>query len=213
MIRLKSVSKESVKREEHHLKSNRRRYVRSNQYIQLLCVYKKRAIYFMFFLKINLMGLEILVADDNEEINSAYIKILGKRGHNVLCTENGLQCFKVYKETLENLKRNQLKHNPFDLILTDYAMPKVDGVNLVKAILKLMPTQRIIFSTAYPDDACYASFKKQVEIELLKKPFDLDTLIEAVERKNTQNVSKSIEKEIIETIENSKKSVYSWVYS
>lgn len=155
------------------------------------------------------MGLSILVAEDNDEILGTYQKILSMRGHTVQITSNGLKCFEVYKKNIEDLNIKNSKLNPFDIVLTDYAMPKIDGMKLARAILKLRPTQRIICSTAYPHDVRLETLRSKANVELLKKPFSLQELIDAVERKMTEK----IDLEPANTIENaaSKMSVKSWV--
>lgn len=67
-------------------------------------------------------ALEILIAEDDDVGSMAIQAFLKKRGHRVLCVEDG-------KEALEAL---QLRH--FDCLFTDIAMPNMDGSELVRRI-------------------------------------------------------------------------------
>jgi hypothetical protein len=61
-------------------------------------------------------------------------------------------------------------------------MPVMDGLQAAKLILKLQPSQRIIFASAYAEDTLLASVKKlRMVVELLQKPFTIDILIHTVE--------------------------------
>jgi CheY-like chemotaxis protein len=68
-------------------------------------------------------------------------------------TDNGEDCLKVYPEQLHDLslKTNgsNLFHQPFDAVIQDYNMPRINGMEVAKEILVVNPHQRIIFASAY----------------------------------------------------------------
>jgi CheY-like chemotaxis protein len=74
---------------------------------------------------------------------------------------------------------------PFDLVILDYKMPKLDGLQVAWQILSLVPDQRIIFASAYGKDALVGLIKafKQA-IQLLQKPVNTKTLIDTVENRH-----------------------------
>ena len=77
----------------------------------------------------------ILCVDDNEQLLSVRKVILETRGYRVLACTNGREALDVFKQ------------GGIDLVLTDLAMPEVDGVELIDSVKNLAPgTPAILFS-------------------------------------------------------------------
>ena len=74
---------------------------------------------------------KILVADDNEIILRVVRNILETGGYLVVTAENGLEALRL-----------ALQEKP-DLIVTDYLMPKMDGITLVKKLKAQLRTRYI----------------------------------------------------------------------
>lgn len=127
------------------------------------------------------MPLKILIAEDNPKIMNAYVSVLTKRGHRVTTASDGEQAIGKYKSEL-NLK-NVKDHFPFDLVIVDQSMPNKDGATLAGEILDLRPNQRILFATAHEDQMIKNFDKIRRGVEVLNKPFSLQTLIKNVETK------------------------------
>jgi DNA-binding NtrC family response regulator len=70
----------------------------------------------------------------------------------------------------------------YDVVILDYSMPGMNGMEVAKEILNADPRQRIIFASAYVRDTLEHSVKelKQV-VELMQKPFTLKQLTDTVE--------------------------------
>ena len=154
--------------------------------------------------------MRILIAEDDLDIAKLYKKALEKNKHEVVLTSNGSDCFKNYLTTLKNVaseskhqsKADAAKTNidslrnsktkfrevansntsPYDVVILDYRMPGVNGMEVAKEILNADPNQRIIFASAYVKETLENSVKdlKQV-VELLQKPFALKQLTDTVE--------------------------------
>lgn len=58
---------------------------------------------------------------------------------------------------------------PFDVVVLDYRMPKKDGLQVAKEILKLNPKQRIIFASAYVKETLVESVKQLNQVVELTK--------------------------------------------
>ena len=132
-------------------------------------------------------SMHILVAEDEEPISETYLIALEDRGHIVTLTSNGDEALKEYKKRFnvyapDKKKRMQDGTFPFDTVILDYRMPKKDGLEVAKEILEINPNQRIIFASAYVQATLMEAVKglKRV-VELLPKPFELDTLIDTIE--------------------------------
>lgn len=121
--------------------------------------------------------MRILVAEDERDILFQYERALEGNGHSVTATTNGEECLKVYMAEMQ-------KGGTFDVVVLDHRMPKMDGMEVARHILAANPKQRIIFASAYVKETLVESVKqlKQV-VELLQKPFDLDTLVDTIEDK------------------------------
>ncbi|MDQ3839693.1 MAG: response regulator [Thermoproteota archaeon] len=131
--------------------------------------------------------MRVLIAEDDKDTALLFKKALEKRGHNVTITHNGEDCLKVYHEELQNIRlRTDLSERlqPFDAVVLDYKMPRINGMDVAKEILAVNQHQRIIFASAYVKETLVDSIKqlKQV-VELMQKPFGQDALIDTIEDK------------------------------
>lgn len=125
------------------------------------------------------LHLRILIAEDEERIVESYKLMLEDRGHTVVVTNNGKACVDSYIGELNKASAGDL---PFDVVLLDYRMPIMDGMEAAKNILSLRPEQRIIFASAYLKETLLDSLRQLNRIiELLSKPFSLLELVEVVE--------------------------------
>ena len=127
--------------------------------------------------------MKILIAEDNQFTVNQYSKILEKNGHDVTITNDGVECLDKYKEKL--CEFDSLDAHPFDVVILDNNMPKKNGAEVAKSILDEKPDQRIIFASAYDIDSLFRvpdNLKESVEI--LEKPFSLNTMLIKIEKKS-----------------------------
>src|ERR687885_2119576 len=111
--------------------------------------------------------MKILLAEDNQEISTLYNIMLRPRGHRVTVTNNGEECLQVYHRELQNvtLNTNPSDHvQPFDAVILDYKMPKINGIEVAKEILAVNPHQRIIFASAYVKETLLDTIKSLKQI-------------------------------------------------
>ena len=131
--------------------------------------------------------MKLLLAEDDKDTATLYNVALGARGHQVTITNNGQECLDVYHKELQNVTLNTdaSKHiQPFDAVILDYKMPKINGMEVAKEILALNSHQRIIFASAYVKETLIDSIQQLNQIvEPLQKPFSGDTLIDTIEDK------------------------------
>jgi CheY-like chemotaxis protein len=107
----------------------------------------------------NLTGMKVLLAEDGKDTATLYNMALEERGHQVTITNNGQDCLEVYHKKLQNVTLNTdpSKHvQPFDAVILDYKMPKINGMEVAKEILAVNSHQRIIFASAQVKETEYA---------------------------------------------------------
>jgi signal transduction histidine kinase/CheY-like chemotaxis protein len=123
-------------------------------------------------------GLSILVAEDNE-INALLMRsLLTRLGHRTVVTTNG-------EQALESWLASDAAGTPFDLVLMDIQMPRLDGIEAAKRIRALEAGQRVrrtpilaLTANTLVEDR-YACFEAGMDGFLLK-PLDREKLEEAL---------------------------------
>ena len=132
--------------------------------------------------------MKILVAEDDYDIALTYEKALESKNYQTTITSNGEDCLKVYNDEMHKRTVNTISNlsndPPFDIVLLDYVMPQINGLDVAKEILSINPHQRIIFASAYVQETLEESVKCLNKIvELIQKPFSIDKLINTLEDK------------------------------
>jgi len=159
-------------------------------------------------------SMQVLIAEDDLDIATLYKKALEKRKHDVVITTNGEDCLKKYLDALHHMTfgvslptlsmprmpatrmdpglsstgssafRSVNKSAPYDVVILDYSMPSINGMDVAKEILAINSHQRVIFASAYVKETLEHSIKqlKQV-VELIQKPFELSKLVDTIEDK------------------------------
>jgi CheY-like chemotaxis protein len=132
--------------------------------------------------------LKILVADDEGDCAMLYQRVLQGRGHDVVVTESGEECLKIYSEFLHKARTapgTKLPTQPFDAIILDYNIPDRNGLEIASEILSLSPHQRIIIVSAYLKDTVLQSIRQlHAAVEVMEKPISNDSLVQRVEDTN-----------------------------
>ena len=106
----------------------------------------------------------ILVIDDEPDICELFEQVLGTEGYTVLSAHNGL----------EGVACNTEK-NP-DVIILDLKMPKMDGIETLKAIRKTDPEVTVIILTGYGSAKTIRDALDLNVYEYISKPFENDTI-------------------------------------
>jgi CheY-like chemotaxis protein len=131
--------------------------------------------------------MNILVAEDERDIALLYKKALEGRNHRVTVTSNGEDCLKNYHDVFQEITSSGMcitKHFqlPFDVVLLDYKMPQINGLEVAKEILAVNSHQRIIFASAYVKETLEKIIKQLKHVvELIQKPFTIMKLIDTIE--------------------------------
>ncbi len=139
--------------------------------------------------------MNILVAEDDEHVAKMYQTVLESRNHAVVIASDGTECVYIYKSHLEGAYPG---YEPFDVVIMDYRMTSMDGLDAAKRILALRPEQYIIFITAFVREtlrACVRELGKVVCI--FEKPFAPLKLVDLLEDDFMFDEMKSLNKSVM----------------
>lgn len=106
----------------------------------------------------------VMIVEDDPAIRRLYSFLLSNSGYNVIEAEDGEEALQQYET------------NPCDLIITDMNMPKMGGMDLVKALREKGHKVHIIMVTAYGTPETEKMAKNLGADEYIAKPFDFEEL-------------------------------------
>jgi signal transduction histidine kinase/CheY-like chemotaxis protein len=109
--------------------------------------------------------LTLLFVDDDFLISLSTAALLEDLGHDVIKASSGPAALDVLNSG-----------KPIDLLITDYAMPGMTGVQLAEAARKLRPDLPILLATGYADLPARA----KIELPRLSKPYQQNQLAEQI---------------------------------
>jgi DNA-binding NtrC family response regulator len=110
----------------------------------------------------------VLVVDDEPAVTFALESMLQLRGDTAVAAGSGEQAL----AQLEGV----------DVVVTDFAMPGMDGLELLRAIRERDPTLPVILLTAQGSEKLAVRAIRSGAYEYVTKPFDVDELSTALER-------------------------------
>ena len=114
------------------------------------------------------MPKRILLVDDEPDILTTVQAILESSipGVEVDCAPSG-------RVALDLLQRAR-----FDLVVTDYRMPGMDGAELVGRMRAAWPGMRVVMLTAFVDESTLKEIERRAPgLEILPKPLDIDAFL------------------------------------
>ncbi|MCA9731683.1 MAG: response regulator [Deferribacteres bacterium] len=112
----------------------------------------------------------ILIVDDEKAILEMMAETVSRWGYNPIVADNG-------EAALEKIHNTAI-----DLLLTDFRLPKHDGIELVKEMKEVDPSAKVILFTGYSGlNNAIDAFKAGVS-DYLIKPVDLAELHEKIEQ-------------------------------
>ncbi len=113
---------------------------------------------------------KILIVDDEEGIRES-LKLILEEHYELIVTDNGEQAL----ECLKNDKN-------IGLVLMDIKMPKVNGLDVLKAMKAAHPKLNIIMVTGYKSVETAAEASKLGACGYIVKPFKSEEILESVKR-------------------------------
>ncbi|MBF0627574.1 MAG: response regulator [Magnetococcales bacterium] len=116
----------------------------------------------------------ILVVDDDESFRVYLVTLLTQAGHTVLEADNGQTALERFASA------------PVELIITDIFMPKMDGIDLLAALVNNRPLVKVIAISGG-----YKAMNPRLTLEMaqsfgamdiITKPFQAGTVLQKVTR-------------------------------
>ena len=112
--------------------------------------------------------MRILIADDDESLRELLTMLLTRCGHEVVATKDGEEAYIAYL------------NGTFDAVVTDYQMPRKNGIVLIMGIRTVNPEQKCILVTGTPPDADDLSRWQKISgaFPVLQKPYRNEALLD-----------------------------------
>jgi DNA-binding NtrC family response regulator len=124
----------------------------------------------------------VLVVDDENIVCNSCKRILTQKGYNVDVALSG-------EEAL-----NKVKGNGFDVVIADWKMEGMDGIEVAKRIKKENPKIAVVMITGYPSVETSIQAMRTGISDYVPKPFTPDELYDAMTRalEKRRTVSKDL---------------------
>ena len=121
--------------------------------------------------------VRILFVDDDDALVQLNQQRLSRLGYDVVATTSSTDALEIFRR----------EPDAFDLVVTDYAMPDLTGLDLAAELLKAKPTIPIILCTGYVGAISPESVRDAGIKDLLLKPLGKNEAAEAICRVLTRN--------------------------
>ncbi len=115
----------------------------------------------------------LLIVDDDEDFRGILAQTLADLGYSVKSAGNG-------KEGLEMIRGCDI-----DLVLSDYNMPAMDGLEMIRDITEEKPGLKVVIMTGFNSRNPLADEMLMLQAgaeAVLRKPFDIDQLRETISK-------------------------------
>jgi PAS domain S-box-containing protein len=108
----------------------------------------------------------VLVVEDDDGIRAVIKRILERAGHRVMEATNGAEALRICESSGDTI----------DLVLSDIAMPEMQGPDLARRIRERHPGMAMLLMSGYSESASQQDGILAEGVEFLGKPFSPDAL-------------------------------------
>jgi two-component system, NtrC family, response regulator AtoC len=129
----------------------------------------------------------ILVVDDKDFMRESISEVLRRKGCDVKTASGGRDAIEIFKREL------------FDLVISDYKMPQMNGVELLQNIKAVNPDVPFLIFTGYGDIKTAVEAMEKGAFTFLEKDDSLLQKIEATVDKALQHRSLIVENKVLNT--------------
>jgi CheY-like chemotaxis protein len=108
----------------------------------------------------------VLVVEDEEAVRKVIVKCMSRLGWKTIEAVDGEEAVRAHRDHVGKI----------DLLLSDYLMPKVNGLDAARQIRSRSPKLPVILMSGFTNEATVDSFRAEGFDHFLKKPFQLQDL-------------------------------------
>lgn len=112
----------------------------------------------------------ILIVDDEERMRHLLSIMLGRKGYHVEQAADGVEALEMIAAA------------PFDMVITDIKMPRMDGAELLRKINEMEIPPPVVFITAFATVESAVEAMRQGAVDYITKPFEEERIVLTVER-------------------------------
>jgi CheY-like chemotaxis protein len=110
---------------------------------------------------------KILIVDDDPTVRSVVSEMLSELGHDVSTADSGEKGLRIFFK------------NKFDIVVSDYEMPGMNGVALSTRIKEWSPSTPVVLITGVGKESILSQETDSVD-RILFKPFNLSEIDKAI---------------------------------
>jgi CheY-like chemotaxis protein len=124
------------------------------------------------------VAARVLLVDDNRDGLLARKTLLEEQGFITATAVNGEEAFEALSKVT------------FDLMVTDYRMPRMNGIELIRCVRPLHPALRIIMLSGFVEALGLDEKSTGADIVIAKGPNEIAHLLRSVARLLARNVAR-----------------------
>lgn len=117
-------------------------------------------------------GQRILYVDDEKELAGIGKRRLERLGYQVVAMGDPVEALELFRN----------EGGRFDAVVSDYLMPRMNGLELAAALVRIRPEVPVVLLTGFVDDLPEETIRAAGVDELLQKPATTRDLVEALVR-------------------------------
>jgi two-component system cell cycle sensor histidine kinase/response regulator CckA len=114
----------------------------------------------------------VLLVDDEKAVRDFTVRRLNGLGYDTITAADGEQGVRTFRERL----------NDIDLVILDFAMPRMNGVEAFDELIRITPDVKVILCSGYAQDEVIKSFPRRHDAAVLHKPYTIEDLKAELER-------------------------------
>ncbi len=102
----------------------------------------------------------VLLVEDEVPLRELIARMVASMGCTVLEARSGEEAIAIARD-----------HDDINVLLTDIAMPEMDGIEVAKRVNELRPAIKVLYMSGYSDEAITRDSESKVELNFIQKPF------------------------------------------
>jgi len=113
----------------------------------------------------------VLLVEDDAQVRMWIHRQLEQQGYNLLEAHDGADALVIA----------ELHHGPIHMLVTDVVMPRMNGPEMVRALLRFRPDVRVLFISGYPAPLLESPECLPADTGYLHKPFRMAVLLKKIQ--------------------------------